>query len=305
MKRILIYTFVALFAFLFFWRSLPIYGQRHEITPENRDVFNAIYNFSEMGKKMSDLVGPLTGTIEVLRPLRMFPESRRWTEFEVIAQGSCGFITDRHCLTNYHVIQKAWENRGIPLYDFRVRLAYSPTEKGEIKYYDIEIVSVNPKVDCAVLKVVDREVNFPLRALSKTQCLKLGNSDDLHTGQLLFIVSSPLGLKYTSGWLIVSNTAPTIYGDALKSDDVVQVSGPINEGMSGGIVVAVVASDQNYEIRLMGLLRASYKFDRPGDKEAAEPDQDVSSEGIGFVIPINRIKPYIYSAIFNFGNELK
>jgi len=142
------------------------------------------------------------------------------------ATGS-GVIVDSsgYIITNNHVIQGAK----------RVQVRLSPQLQGKSAGNSIlagsgtlvgaQIVGVDKETDLAVLKIDGTDLPH----------LALGNSDDLHQGQLVFAFGSPMGLTNSVSFGVVSTVArqlerdhPMIY---------IQTDVAINPGNSGGPLV--------------------------------------------------------------------
>jgi Do/DeqQ family serine protease len=124
------------------------------------------------------------------------------------------------------------------------------------------------KTDIAVLKIAGEGGGYP--------ALELADSDSLEVGDLVLAIGNPFGVGQTVTSGIVSGLARTQVG---KSDSqyFIQTDAAINPGNSGGALV-------DMDGRLVGINTAI--FSRSG-----------GSQGVGFAIPSNLVKPFIVSAI--------
>lgn len=123
---------------------------------------------------------------------------------------------DGYILTNYHVIETAYE-RGVPI----MILTYEGEE------YEAEIIGIESDSDLAVLKV-DKEGLLPAT---------LGNSDEICVGQTIYTIGNPLGeLTYTMTSGIISALGRHITTDVTTFVNMFQVDAAINDGNSGGPV---------------------------------------------------------------------
>lgn len=123
---------------------------------------------------------------------------------------------DGYILTNYHVIENAYESG----YDITVILYGGDS-------YVSEVVGVESDSDLAVLKI-DAE---------GLVAATLGNSDDLVVGQTIYAVGNPLGeLTYTMTSGIVSALDRMITTDENITVNMFQIDAAVNNGNSGGPV---------------------------------------------------------------------
>ncbi len=128
-----------------------------------------------------------------------------------------GFIInkDGYAITNAHVIQGETRVSAI-LY---VNVPGGFTRR---RIEDVEIVSLNPFFDLALLKL-------PLPADLKPSHVVLGNDDDVNAGDAVFAVGNPLGLERSVTQGIVSNQSRNLEGQLFLQTDTA-----INPGNSGG-----------------------------------------------------------------------
>jgi len=140
------------------------------------------------------------------------------------ASGSGVVISaDGYILTNAHVVANARK--------VRVRLADDSLAKTNAgmrpsgKILEATVVGSDHDTDLAVIRI-DRSDLTPLT---------LGDSDELHQGQLVMAFGNPLGLENSVSMGVVSSVARQI-----KPDDAmiyIQTDAPINPGNSGGPLV--------------------------------------------------------------------
>ena len=171
------------------------------------------------------------------------------------AEGSgSGVVIDQrgHILTNYHVIDGAQESGRI-----EVTLASNKT-------YPAALVGGDKEFDIAILKIeAPVEELFPVA---------LGSSDQLRVGQRVFAVGNPFGWDGTMTTGIISslnrNLPSRVPGRQMQA--LIQTDAAMNPGNSGGPLL-----NSNAEMIGMCVAIAS----RTGQ-----------NSGVGFAIPINRIR---------------
>jgi serine protease Do len=171
------------------------------------------------------------------------------------ASGS-GIIVDPdgYIVTNAHVIRGAQR--------LRVEIPTGPIGQSILatrsRIVDARIVGIDLETDLAVIKVEERNL----------ATLPFGDSDELHAGQVVLALGSPLGLHNSVSLGVISATArqlepesPMIY---------VQTDAPINPGSSGGPLVDVRG-------RLVGV-------------NTLIVSQTGGNEGLGFAAPSNIVR---------------
>ncbi|HHV97489.1 MAG TPA: trypsin-like serine protease [Clostridiaceae bacterium] len=163
---------------------------------------------------------------------------------------------DGYILTNYHVIQNAYDANTNKVAKNATIEVYLWDQKD--KPYKAEIVGVDWKTDLAVIKIEGK--GFP--------AAELGDSDKLEVGELAVAIGNPGGLEYmgsvTAG--IISGLDRTVQTESGYEFKLIQTDAAINPGNSGGALV-------NSEGKVIGV--NSIKIVATG------------FEGIGFAIPIN------------------
>ena len=165
------------------------------------------------------------------------------------AVSGSGFIisSDGYILTNYHVIETAYQQNCS---------LYVMTHDGT--RYDATIVGVEADNDIAVLKI---------DATGLTPAT-LGNSDSITVGDEICAVGNPLGeLEFTSTFGRVSALDRLITTEESGSAiNMFQIDAAVNSGNSGGPVY-------NTKGEVIGIVTAKYS--------------STGVEGLGFAIPIN------------------
>jgi len=215
-------------------------------------------DISEHIEQLSERIGKSVVQIFVTsyEPKR---QGRQLQMSKVKGSGS-GVILDPngYVITNYHVVRGA----------IRIKVALPTTNSGKPELNSIlrpmgdiveaKIVGIDQETDLALIKIEGN--NHPF--------LTLGNSDDLHPGQIVFAYGSPLGLNNSVSMGVVSSVArqliqesPMIY---------IQTDASINPGNSGGPLI-------NMRGDVVGINTMIFS-------------QSGGSEGIGFAAPSNIVK---------------
>jgi len=178
-------------------------------------------------------------------------------EQEAEGEGSGIIIReDGYILTNYHVIQNAY-NSNTNKVSSNASIEVYLWEQQD-KPYKAEIVGVDWRTDLAVIKIEGS--GFP--------AAELGDSDDIEVGELAVAIGNPGGLEYmgsvTAG--VISGLDRSVQTENGYEFKLIQTDAAINPGNSGGALV-------NSEGKVIGV--NSIKIVAEG------------FEGIGFAIPIN------------------
>lgn len=160
------------------------------------------------------------------------------------------YSTDGYIITNHHVISTAINHKA----NIKVYLPSDPDEG-----IDATLVGYDASTDLAVLKV--DKTGLP--------AIKIGDSDQLKTGQIAVVVGNPGGLSFlgsiSAGY--ISGLNRTLQIDSYTMT-LIQTDAAINPGNSGGALV-------DSEGKLIGV---------PNVKIS---DEDF--EGMGFAIPVNTV----------------
>jgi serine protease DegS len=156
-----------------------------------------------------------------------------------------GVIVDRdgHIVTNHHVIANADA--------IRVQLA-------DERIADAEIVGRDPDTDLAVLRI----------GLKNLPVAPFGRSDNLHVGDVVLAIGSPVGLSQTVTHGIVSATTRSL--GVATFEDFIQTDAAINVGNSGGALIDTSGA-------LVGINTAIIA-------------KNLGVEGIGFAIPADLVR---------------
>lgn len=172
---------------------------------------------------------------------RQQPQER---EFRQQGLGSGVIVSqDGYILTNNHVVAQADS--------IRVRMS-------DGRELGATVVGADPKTDIAVIRV----------NASGLTPIRRGNSDDLHVGEIVLAVGSPLNpnLAHTVTQGIVSAKGRSNVGLA-DYEDFIQTDAAINPGNSGGALV-------NLYGELVGI-------------NTAIASRSGGFQGIGFAVPVN------------------
>lgn len=191
-----------------------------------------------------------------------FPEFRQFfrtpTYQEQVKELGSGFIisNDGYIVTNDHVAGNA--------------IKITVTMLGG-KKFDAKIIGTDPATDVALLKINGEDLPY----------LNLGNSDDVMVGEWAIAFGNPFGFFETNDHPTVTVGVVSNINVNLQSVDnrsyrgMIQTDAAINHGNSGGPLV-------NSEGEVMGMNSTIYS---PND----------ANVGIGFAIPVNRVKSIVES----------
>ncbi|SCW36513.1 serine protease Do [Ruminococcaceae bacterium YRB3002] len=181
---------------------------------------------------------------------------------KTVSAGSGFIITeDGYAVSNAHVVDDAANDSGYNLY---------ASVPGSDEMIPCEVVGLDNQTDCAVLK---------LESGRTYDHVTLGNSSDLRTGELVVAIGNALGtLDGTVTVGVISGLDRQISHDGYKIS-VLQTDAAINSGNSGGALI-------NSFGEVIGITNAKMVKN--------------ASEGLGFAIPIDTVKPIIESLI-NYG----
>ncbi|MDT3738555.1 MAG: trypsin-like peptidase domain-containing protein [Candidatus Kapabacteria bacterium] len=188
------------------------------------------------------------------------PQNRRTRNYEVRGLGS-GFIIspDGYILTNHHVAGNA------------SKIVVTMTDGTK---HDAEIIGSDMVSDVALLKISGKNLPY----------LKLSNSDDIIIGEWAIAFGNPFGLfdrnaKPTVTVGVVSNNGVNFLHEDQPYNRVykgmIQTDAAISSGNSGGPLVNSLGE-------VIGMNTIIYS--------TSQGSQGAGSIGIGFSIPINRVK---------------
>lgn len=192
---------------------------------------------------------------------RYFNRGNQTYKQEIHGAGS-GFVIsdDGYVLTNDHVAGKA------------SKIVVTMTNG---KKYDAEIIGTDYSSDVALLKIKKPEENLPF--------LRLANSEDVLIGEWAIAFGNPFGLfdnnaKPTVTVGVVSNTGVKFSEDGRVYKNMIQTDAAISSGNSGGPLL-------NASGEVIGINTVIFSTNQ-GSRGAG-------SIGIGFAIPINRVKEIV------------
>ncbi|MDP4198174.1 MAG: trypsin-like peptidase domain-containing protein [Bacteroidota bacterium] len=182
-------------------------------------------------------------------------------KYEVKALGS-GFIisADGYILTNDHVAGNA------------SKIIVTTTDGSE---YDAKLIGTDHNDDISLLKIEGKS-NLPY--------LKLGNSGDLDVGEWAIAMGNPFGLfsindKPTVTVGVISNTGVNLgLENGRNYRDMIQTDAAISSGNSGGPLL----NANGDVIGMNSVIRST-----------AQSNEGAGSIGLGFAIPINKIKEVV------------
>lgn len=188
-----------------------------------------------------------------------FRRQPRVRQYEVKGLGS-GFIisSDGYILTNDHVAGNAT----------KIVVTMTNGEK-----YEAKKIGSDPTTDVALLKIDAKNLPF----------LKLANSEDVIIGEWAIAFGNPFGLfdinaKPTVTVGVVSNTGVSFTQENRVYKNMIQTDAAISSGNSGGPLV-----NANGEVIGMNTVIFS----------TAQTGRGAGSIGIGFSVPINRVKEIV------------
>jgi serine protease Do len=190
-----------------------------------------------------------------------FPRQNRTRDYEVKGLGS-GFIIsdDGYILTNHHVAGNA------------SKIVITLTDGTQ---HNAKIIGSDATSDISLLKI-DTDKDLPY--------LEFGNTDDLLIGEWAIAFGNPFGLfdvnsKPTVTVGVISNTGVNFLhqeqGFSRVYRDMIQTDAAISSGNSGGPLVNALG-------QVIGINTVIYS--------TAQSGQGAGSIGIGYSIPINRVK---------------
>lgn len=185
------------------------------------------------------------------------PRERELGTEERQVGGGSGFIVSRDGLviTNRHVVSD-------------LEADYTAFSK-DGDQYQLELVDMDPFVDIAVLRIVERG-SFPH--------LTLGNSENLRLGQTVITIGNALGeFRNSVSVGVVSGLSRSIiaggtFGEREQLENVIQTDAAINPGNSGGPLLDMAG-------RVVGVNVAVA----------------LGSENIGFALPANAVREILES----------
>lgn len=215
-------------------------------------------DFRELSDRISDMVSEVTKSVVTV--YTTVPEISLFFGPRVLHGAGSGFIVrEGLVVTNAHVVLRAKE----------INIVFSDGSSGRGK-----ILAADPMRDLALIEADTS--SFP--------AAKLGDSDRVRVGEIVFAVGSPLGMTGASVSMgVVSSLGRAIIDEqnGIYLDDLIQTDAAINPGNSGGPIVNCLGE-------AVGVATAIIPF----------------AQGIGFAIPINSVKRFLNS-IGRYGRPLR
>ncbi len=212
----------------------------------------------EISLKISGMVSEVTRCVTTV--YTSVPEISLFFGPRVLQGAGSGFIVREGLVaTNAHVVARAKE----------INLVFSDGSSSRGR-----VLAADPMRDLALVEADTS--NFP--------AARLGDSDGVRVGEVVFAVGSPLGMTGTSVSMgVVSSLGRAIIDEQIGVylDDLIQTDAAINPGNSGGPIV-------NCSGEAIGVATAIIPF----------------AQGIGFAIPINSVKRFLNS-IDRYGRPLR
>ena len=184
----------------------------------------------------------------------------------VLAGSGSGFVytENGYIITNHHVIEGASQ--------LKVSLS-----NGEV--VDAELVGADLQTDVAVLKIEAEGL----------KALPIGDSSAARVGEFVLAIGDPISADELSGSVtfgIVSALSREINIEGFVNE-YLQTDAAVNPGNSGGPLI-------NLRGEVIGVTSAKYT-----SAGVDEYGQNISSEGIGFALPINNVIEMVQSLIKN------
>ncbi len=222
---------------------------------DNSSIYLSIQQqFRKIAKENLNAVVHITSLIEQEVPNFPFffpfgdPFSQNQPSKREVEVFGSGFIISKegHILTNYHVVNN--------VKDLKIKLM-------DGSEYEGKVLGVDKDLDVAVIKI-----NAPGKILP---VVKLGDSDSIEIGDIIFAIGNPFGLDGTFTQGIVSAKGRTSLG-INQFENFIQIDAAINPGNSGGPLL-------NIKGEVIGINDAIYS-------------QTGNYAGVGFAIPINIVK---------------
>jgi S1-C subfamily serine protease len=214
-------------------------------------------DFKEISDRIASMVSEIAESVVTV--YTTVPEISFFFGPRVLHGAGSGFIARKGIVvTNAHVVARAKE--------INVVFSEGSSSRGKLRALDT----------MRDLALVEVDSDLPP--------LRMGDSDSVRIGELVFAVGSPLGLTGTSVSMgVISAVGRAIIDEAsgIYLDDLLQTDAAINPGNSGGPIV-------NCGGEAVGVATAIVPF----------------AQGIGFAIPINSVKRFL-SMIEKYGRPIR
>ncbi len=171
--------------------------------------------------------------------------------------GSGVIVTaDGYVVSNYHVVENS-KNVFVTV--------FGPAGN---QRYPADVIQQDAARDLVLLKI---------QPMSPLRIAPLGNSDELQVGEPVITVGCPFGLDQTVSKGIVSGLRKAVTIEGVIHSNLVQTDAAINQGNSGGPLVAANG-------HVIGINTAIYS-----------PTQAFS--GVGFAVPVNTVRDFLNEVI--------
>ncbi|RDD53563.1 MAG: PDZ domain-containing protein [Candidatus Korarchaeota archaeon NZ13-K] len=215
-------------------------------------------DFREISDRIADIISEVTRSVVTV--YTTVPEISLFFGPRTLHGAGSGFIVrEGLVITNAHVVARARE--------ISIVFSDGSSERGRL-------LAADPMRDLALVEI--NTSGFP--------AARLGDSDGVRVGEIVFAVGSPLGMTGTSVSMgVVSSLGRTIVDEqsGIYLDDLIQTDAAINPGNSGGPIVNCLGE-------AIGMATAIIPF----------------AQGIGFAIPINSVKRFL-GLIDRYGRPLR
>ncbi|HSI15071.1 MAG TPA: trypsin-like peptidase domain-containing protein [Chthoniobacter sp.] len=190
---------------------------------------------------------------QVVDPFEFLFRRRPPTQQDQVQLGSGVIVSQEgHILTNHHVVANM-DKIEVQLTDGRVLPA--------------QLIGSDEQTDIAVLKI----------SADKIEALRLGDSDEVRVGQMVFAVGNPFGLQETVTQGIISAKGRRAVADS--GVEFLQTDAAVNQGNSGGPLI-------NLKGEIIGINSAIFSTSQEG-----------TWLGISFAIPSNVAKRALESVL--------
>jgi S1-C subfamily serine protease len=208
-------------------------------------------------------------------------KSREERDVELGTGSGFLFTPYGHVLTNHHVIEGGTVTKRVGMRDVTLELRVDRVEvelppaavaAGGPTRYEATVDAFDPELDLAVLSIQGGELPY----------LAFGDSDAANPGDTVTVYGFPFGRDVEVGRTTLPDITPQVSVhrgsfSAVRADDTgktsyLQTSATVNPGNSGGPML----DDEGY---VLGVIRLKLR----------------DADGIGFAIPVNKVKDFLES----------
>lgn len=176
-----------------------------------------------------------------------------------------------------------------PEADNVIFIAWAYAENGSRMLYQAKVLRVNMALDIAELQIMGTKIKFPYAVW--------GDSDQIKTGNRVFVVSSPLGLPFTFNECAVAHVKRSkkilkVLFNYNAPCDMIQLSGSFLPGGSSG---GPVFDNEGY---LIGFVQSRIEKEPTRDNDASGGEEkrfvrNESNININFVLPANEVMKWL------------